>query len=625
MEMTDNTNPVISASIANAHRLEVRRKKLAAQIRVQSERLRKFQNARLICAGVFFLLLVVLTLNPQLRLEAVVLAAFFAAFIWLFIATRRIAAFVSKLERYEQFVSRQELRLKGGRPSGRDWKQVQELAEGQRLPRDLVLFGPLSIWTLIDETLTDGGLRKLLGWLGEDPNTVEEIQRRQEQVKALRGETWFYTRLCIQTSGLLAAEQNEVRLATSQIAEFLRQPFTPEKFTITFILNWVIWIAAAATAAVSAHLSLGIGPYAVLIFAVVSLGSVSKVSSAFIKGVGLSHHLSELAPIFTVIEKRLKISQALRPLMPQTYGDGPARQVRKLNRVLGFLGTQTNPLLHLVLNAFTPWALTAAFFLERRRRRIENSFPVCMAELAELEALGCLVLLDHYQTQTYPTVRAHGAQGAVEFRGLFHPLLDREKVVANDFAFPPSKSTGLLTGSNMSGKSTFLRTVGLNQLLANIGGPVFGTSMTTTPLKIETCIEVSDSLRDGVSYFYAEVRRLKAILDDASGPRPVLYLIDEIFRGTNNRERQIGSRAVIQTLASSKSSLGFVSTHDLELVTLETTSPRCMNLHFREDIDPSGKMVFSYHLRPGPCPTTNALKIMQAEGIDLSNAGDYQN
>ncbi|RYZ75601.1 MAG: DNA mismatch repair protein MutS, partial [Proteobacteria bacterium] len=224
---------------------------------------------------------------------------------------------------------------------------------------------------------------------------------------------------------------------------------------------------------------------------------------------------------------------------------------------------------------------------------------------------------DKYQTQTYPRFTDDTRLSCTR---MFHPLIDRTKVVPNDFSFPEGKSLGLLTGSNMSGKSTFLRTLGTNQILANMGAPVFADSLTTRPLKIETCIEVTDSLRDGYSYFYAEVRRLRDILKMAATKTPVLFLIDEIFRGTNNRERQIGSRAVIQTLARQNTALGFISTHDLELTTLEQKQPSLLNLHFREDIDSEGKMIFSYQLKPGPCPTTNALKIMQSEGIHIDES-----
>ena len=283
--------------------------------------------------------------------------------------------------------------------------------------------------------------------------------------------------------------------------------------------------------------------------------------------------------------------------------------------ILGFLGTQTNPILHLFVNVLTPWTLTSVFFLERHRRKMAENFPAALEELAELEVLGSLLVFDKYQTQTYPEF---GEPGTFQCVQIFHPLLERDRAVANDFSFPQGKTLGLLTGSNMSGKSTFLRTLGINQILANMGAPVFADKFVTVPAKIETCIEVSDSLRDGYSYFYAEVRRLKDILQSVATRAPVLFLIDEIFRGTNNRERQIGSKAVIRTLAKEKTALGFISTHDLELTSLEVSDPSLLNLHFREDIDESGKMIFHYHLRHGPCPTTNALRIMAAEGINVS-------
>jgi DNA mismatch repair ATPase MutS len=139
-------------------------------------------------------------------------------------------------------------------------------------------------------------------------------------------------------------------------------------------------------------------------------------------------------------------------------------------------------------------------------------------------------------------------------------------------------------------------------------------------LRLFTCIKVSDSVTDGISYFYAEVRRLKALLRacEAEEPLPLCFLIDEIFRGTNNRERLIGSRAFIHALARGHG-VGVISTHDLELVTLADTVPSIRNYHFREEVH-DGRMVFDYQLRPGPCPTTNALQIMQMEGLPIAEA-----
>ncbi|HVB61293.1 MAG TPA: hypothetical protein VNE61_08895, partial [Ktedonobacteraceae bacterium] len=147
--------------------------------------------------------------------------------------------------------------------------------------------------------------------------------------------------------------------------------------------------------------------------------------------------------------------------------------------------------------------------------------------------------------------------------------------------------------------------------------PVNAAALQVSPFRIFTCIKVSDSVTDGFSYFYAEVRRLKALLSalEQSADMPLFFLIDEIFRGTNNRERQIGSRAYIEALVG-QNCMGALSTHDLELVKLAETLPHIVNYHFREEVI-AGRMVFDYKLRPGPSPTTNALEIMRLEGLPV--------
>jgi len=171
----------------------------------------------------------------------------------------------------------------------------------------------------------------------------------------------------------------------------------------------------------------------------------------------------------------------------------------------------------------------------------------------------------------------------------------------------------------MSGKSTFLRTLGVNLCLAYAGAPVDASSFQTTLFRLFTCIRVSDSVTDGYSYFYAEVKRLKALLVELEQPDgfPLFFLIDEIFKGTNNRERLIGSRAYIKALVG-RNCIGVISTHDLELVKLADSIPQVTNAHFREEVIDT-HMVFDYLLRPGPSPTTNALKIMQMEGLPVSD------
>jgi len=193
--------------------------------------------------------------------------------------------------------------------------------------------------------------------------------------------------------------------------------------------------------------------------------------------------------------------------------------------------------------------------------------------------------------------------------------------VVNDFSIHKRGEIDIITGSNMSGKSTFLRTLGINLCLAYAGGPVNASLFQTSLFRIFTCIRINDSVTEGYSYFYAEVKRLRKLLTEVESDNnmPLFFLIDEIFKGTNNRERRIGSESYISALVGKKC-IGLISTHDLELVTLEEILPDIRNYHFKEDVL-DGQMVFDYKLREGPCPTTNALKIMQMEGLPIDVNG----
>lgn len=587
----------------------VKRKSARIQSLLQlwQQRLRQHQNIRLLTALIFLASLVVLSMIPNARSGFAVPAVLMGIFVVLVVRTRRIYRHVQRLTRWNEFLLRQHRRLLG-QPSGRSWKQAFDTSAEFPMIRDLGLVGSHSLWTLLDETLSEGGLRRLLRWMSQPPSEVEVLRKRQEQIRLLRPHVWFYTRLGIETNS------NELNLSTLQIQEFLKNSFVGPHFGVLLIANLILWSITLAVLIFVIVTGTALPSVVFMAFPLLSLFSLGSVGSAFLQGTGLSHHLTALAPVLEAIERKSSSDKVLQDLCPTIFQLSPSRTAQKLETILGFVGTQTNPILHFILNAILPWTVVSVYFLERLRLKMAQDFPACVEELSEFEVLGSLLVFDKYQTQCYPEF---ATEKTLICKNVFHPLLDRSKAVANDFEFPKDKSLGLLTGSNMSGKSTFLRTLGVNQTLANMGAPVFAERFVTIPLQIETCIEVSDSLRDGYSYFYAEVRRLKDILNTAASGKPVLYLIDEIFRGTNNRERQIGSRAVIQTLAQEKSAMGFISTHDLELTALEASNPTLLNLHFREDIDDNGKMIFHYHLRRGPCPTTNALRIMAAEGIKV--------
>jgi DNA mismatch repair ATPase MutS len=189
--------------------------------------------------------------------------------------------------------------------------------------------------------------------------------------------------------------------------------------------------------------------------------------------------------------------------------------------------------------------------------------------------------------------------------------------VTNDFEIRSPGEVEILTGSNMAGKSTFLKTIGMNLCLAYAGAPVIASCLRAQPLRLYACIRITDSIVDGFSYFYAEVKCLKGLLEalEAADDLPLLFLVDEIYRGTNNRERFIGSRAFIRAVLG-KRGVGLIATHDLELAHLAEANALAHNYHFRDDVR-DGRLVFDYRLREGPCPTTNALKIMELEGLPV--------
>ncbi|NNE71771.1 MAG: DNA mismatch repair protein MutS, partial [Rhodothermales bacterium] len=235
----------------------------------------------------------------------------------------------------------------------------------------------------------------------------------------------------------------------------------------------------------------------------------------------------------------------------------------------------------------------------------------------DLEAAGSLATYaDLNPTAPFPDIHGAGAKPLLVASGLTHPLLPSGEAVRNSVTYEATPSITLITGSNMSGKSTFLRAVGTAQVMAMAGGPVEAHAFQTAPFTLHTSMGIHDSLADGISFFYAEVRRLGGIRRDVQKNRgPFLVLIDEIFRGTNNRERLLGSRAFLESLAS-EDCIGLVATHDLELVSLGEEVGAFENRHFREEVV-DGRMVFDYVMHPGPCPTTNALKIMAAEGLPV--------
>jgi DNA mismatch repair ATPase MutS len=276
-----------------------------------------------------------------------------------------------------------------------------------------------------------------------------------------------------------------------------------------------------------------------------------------------------------------------------------------------------NFVLGVLLNIVFPWDFTFAYIAGKFKDRVAHSLPEWLETWYKLEALSSLANFAHLNPAYILPEIDPGAKPVFLAEGLGHPLIPPGQKVCNDFSMQTTGEIAVITGANMAGKSTFVKTVGINLCLAYAGGPVNATTFRSVPFQLHTCIRITDSITDGFSYFYAEVKCLKSLLEELSKENnlPLFYLIDEIFRGTNNRERLIGSRSYLKTVVG-RNGVGLLATHDLELASLAEHSTEISNFHFQDQVR-YGKLVFDYKIQPGPSPTTNALKIMRMEGLPV--------
>ncbi len=587
------------------HITERHLKSLDSYLNKIKERLSRARNWRLMIGIVWFSLLVGAAAYPNGILTILAALVFPVVFFFFVKTTRKIQDAVVTAETLIEFYQRQNERVQG--THNFDWIEPGSPSD-HPLAGDLRLFDKPGLLSQIDESFSDGGQLKLIEWMVSDPQNVTTILERQQLIKELN------TRIGSLVRWRILGASTKTRLSSQQLLEFAKTEITGPGFKKAFILILISWIGVLASAVpLLSSGNNGIWVFLWIVYIGLGLGFADVIKSSFKRGEGLSFNFSFLEPLFKQMEEFAK-TPMLASLCPTITKNKPSKLIGGFRRILNFLSIEANPILNIVVNAFVPWTYFFSYLLEQKRKRLAPHIPGFLEELHELEALASLCFLYRYQKVSFPEIKE-----GQNFKGkeLRHPIIPANEVVANDFKFGDDDQLILLTGSNMAGKSTFLRTVGVNQILANMGAPVFAQELKTAPYRILSCIQVSDSLRDGFSYFYAEVSRLKEIIREVESGTNCMFLIDEIFRGTNNRERFIGSQGVIKSLVH-HSSVGFVSTHDLELTKMETELKTLKNFHFREQIE-DGVMSFSFKIHSGPCPTTNALKIMKDNGLRVED------
>ncbi len=475
---------------------------------------------------------------------------------------------------------------------------------------DLDIFGQGSLFQLLCTARSAAGLATLAGWLS-GPADPAEIGERQRAVEELRPDVERRERLA------LVGDTEATEFDPDHLVSWSKRP------TSAALIGMRVVAATLVAATITTFFLQGLGVVSPEIFlgALAVQGVFGLRRRAANNDVVLSlelaaAELASLAHLLREIEDGEFRSPKLAQLRQSLAADdsSASARIRQLHRLIQLLDARRN-MIFAPLSVFFLWTSQTCMAIEAWRARNGPELPQWLRAVGEYESL-CALSGFAYERVDAAFPEVVDGPPRFEAQALRHPLMTEERCVANDIALNDENALLLISGSNMSGKSTLLRTVGTNAVLAQMGAPVCGDSLRMSPLQVGTSMRTQDSLLDGTSAFYAEIKRLKQIVDMAGSHRPLLFMLDEVLHGTNSHDRRLGAEAVARTLLE-RGAIGLVTTHDLSLAEIaEHLAPRARNVHFADRLI-DDEMVFDYRMHDGPVRGSNALGLMRAIGLDV--------
>jgi len=595
-----------------------REQRFSAEAERHAARSRTVSNLRGLAFAVFIVSLLLSVFGKTSALAGPISLAGLAAFLLLVVRHSRVLADEDLARRFAR-VNKDALARTTGRFSELSENGARFVDAAHPYSSDLDVFGPNSLFQRVSVAHTRVGQEKLSGFFGHtSPPSV--VRERQVAVRAL--------------APLLDLRQRIEALALGIVdptGSKRKEPPNPEPLLLWAeekpqLKHWphVVWAARIlpffTIGGMVLWSSFGRSWLFFTIPAVLSLltlslanaitlrvfHAVSETQGAFLRYGTLLGELESLnvdAPLIRAAQSRLNQS-----------GKKPSEEMRRFERVVGFFELKHNGMIYPVVNLFLLWDVHCVLALEAWQERAGRFVREWLDVVGEAEALSSLAGLAHDEPDfCFPEFSDSPCFIAEE---LGHVLIDGQVRVTNSISLPEAGTALLVTGSNMSGKSTLLRSMGLANVLGFAGGPVCAKKLVLAEFALITSIRISDSLASGVSHFYAELNKLKAVVDGTSGSKPVFFLLDEILHGTNSLERQIGARWVIARLIQG-GALGAVSTHDMGLAQLEPAlMSRVTLIHFRESVK-NNEMSFDYKAHPGPVQAGNALRLMRRIGLEV--------
>ncbi len=476
---------------------------------------------------------------------------------------------------------------------------------------DLDIFGRGSLFQLLCTARSAAGQSTLAEWLsrGAEP---DEVAARQGAVIELRGDVDRRERLA-----MIGAEV-VTEIDPAYLAEWATRPLSAQ------LSAKRLAAAALVAASIATFVLQGMGVVPPLVFLIAlaaqtAFGAYRRAENhAVCRSLELAPaELESLARLLEEVENSTFESPRLLALQTALASDGAtaSAQIAKLNRWIQLLDARRN-ILFAPVSILILWTTQISMVIEEWRRVNGPHLGAWLRAAGEYESLCALAAFAFEQPATcFAEVTASGGPRFAA-SGARHPLIPFDHCVANDITLDAACSLLVVSGSNMSGKSTLLRTIGTNAVLAQMGAPVCGDALRMSPLRIGTSMRTQDSLIDGTSRFYAEIKRLKLVVDLATGDRPLIFLLDEVLHGTNSHDRGIGAEAVVRNLLE-RGAIGLITTHDLTLAAVaDNLAPRARNVHFADQLIDS-EMVFDYKMHEGPVRKSNALGLMRAIGLQV--------
>ena len=494
-----------------------------------------------------------------------------------------------------------------------EWIAFKDLGEefvdkAHRYSSDLDIVGERSLFQLINLTNTFYGRKILSDDLLNPKYDEEEIALRQEAVEELKGKLEFCQKL------ELKASDDSIKNPRKMIDYFnmSKEVYSKTIINILRIMPLAFILVSSAILLFKIESLYRIVFFLFTIQSIIWLLGMSKNNEILGNVEYLTSNLGNYVDILKLIEKEDFQSSLLKDIREKLFSnDASLSAIKKLEMITQRISIKSNGLLYLVFNILFLWDYQNAFSLEIWKKNFGKGVETWLYSIGQIEALMSLTIpLQIEDGLSFPHIDASSFK--IEAKEIGHPLIKKEERIYNDITI--EDEILIITGSNMSGKTTFLRTLGINIVLANAGTVTFSKEFSLPIMDIYTSMRITDDLKNKISTFYGELLRIKDILDYSEKNKNTFFLIDEIFTGTNSKDRIYGAKNVLRNLNKS-GLMGAITTHDLEICQLDSHE-RIVNYNFSEDyID--GKIDFDYKIKKGKSTSTNAKHLMELVGIDL--------